>query len=143
MTKQSLHNMFCNYTLQIAVLPARYRESGKLDERTTDRHWQIMLNFALLCYASINAGNTLLLCCLTMWCVYMHVQFTNSAMAKAADIADPIEGIAAEVFFVSNLCFVVLVASCKHCEEIREIKYLLRSKFYYANLYVYARRHLP
>jgi len=76
------------------------------------------------CYASI-AGNTLLLCCLTMWCVYMHVQFTNSAMAKAADIADPIEGIAAEVFFVSNLCFVLLVTSCKHCEEIREIKYLL------------------
>ena len=28
-------------------------------------------------------------------------------------------------FLISNLCFVVLVAACKHCEEIREIKYLL------------------
>jgi len=33
------------------------------------RHWQIMLNFALLCYASI-ASKTLLLCsrlCFTTW----------------------------------------------------------------------------
>ena len=45
-------------------------------------------------------------------------------MAEAADIAVNVSVLysclnsISEVFFDSNLCFVLFVTSCKHCEEI-------------------------